>query len=128
MRFSAGVAEIQRKLDAKYELDRVAESLGLKYEPLKKEQADFYRLHTWDLYSWVVNYFAKLKVEHTIIQQLHNVRNEKRFTDDYPSKEQILGVLEAEYSKLDQEGLGRMEDYLYFARNGKLRRPLIEEE
>jgi hypothetical protein len=128
MRFSAGVAEIQRKLNAKYELDRVAESLGLKYEPLKKEHADFYRLHTWDLYSWVVNHFSKLNVDFNIIQQLHNVRSEKRFTDDYPSKEQIVGILQAEYSKLDQEGLDRIEDYLYFAKYGKLRRQITEEE
>jgi hypothetical protein len=128
MRFSAGVAEIQRKLDAKYELDRVTESLGLKYEPLKKEQLDFYKLHTWDLYSWVVNYFAKLKVEHKILEQLYNVRRDNRFTDDYPSKEQIVEILQAEYSKLDQEGQDRMDDYLHFAKNGKLRRPLREEE
>ncbi|MED4779497.1 hypothetical protein [Brevibacillus choshinensis] len=128
MRFSAGVAEIQRKLDAKHELDRVAESLGLKYEPLNKEQANFYRLHTWDLYSWAVNHFSKLKVDHEIIKQLHDVRKEKRYTDDFPSKEQIVSILQSEYSKLDQEGLDRIEDFLYFAKNKNLRRQITEEE
>ncbi|PZD96972.1 hypothetical protein DNH61_04815 [Paenibacillus sambharensis] len=128
MRYSAGVAEIQRKLDAKYELDRVAESLGLKYEPLQKEQADFYRLHTWDLYSWVVGYFSKLKVDSKEIQLLFDVRSEYINTVNYPSRERILELLGSEYSKIDEEGLERIEDYLYFSKNKKLRRPITEEE
>ncbi|UYZ39005.1 hypothetical protein OD350_29395 (plasmid) [Clostridium beijerinckii] len=104
----------------KNSLDVAMEKLGIEDEKINEMLEDFYRFTSWDLLSDFRNEFYKTRSNNDeSYQKLQDMF--KIYTTDYPSKKEILEVLDINDQDLNLSESEKLENYLYYIKKHKLR-------
>lgn len=104
----------------KNSLDVAMEKLGIEDEKINDMLEDFYRFTTWDLLSDFRNEFYKTRSkDNESYKKLQDMF--KIYTTDYPSKKEILEVLNINDQDLNTFEGEKLENYLYYIKKHKLR-------
>lgn len=119
-RFNDTYVNLKGKMETNDKLDEVVKLLNLDYEPLKREQDDFYRLHTWDLYNKLI-YIISKDIDKDKNTKLNDILNNRRNTKNYVFENEFEEILETKYSELNERYLEDFKNYIYFAKNKKIR-------
>ena len=119
-RFNDTYVNLKGKMETNDKLDEVVKLLNLDYEPLKREQDNFYRLHTWDLYNELI-YIISKDIDKDKNKKLNDILNNRRNTKNYVFEDEFEEILETKYSELNERYLEDFKNYIYFAKNKKIR-------
>ena len=114
---------INKRHDLKNDIEVIINKLGINDNNVKSILEDFYRVSTRDLFQYFTTEFLKGKSNYNeISDKLNNICNWK--STNYPTKENILEVLNVNENDLNELELGKLKDYLYYKQNRKLLRDI----
>lgn len=114
---------MQEKHAVREELRELAEQLGIEDDAeLKAAHQRFFEYHAWDHFSSFVDELSRGKaVAENVLKELTQMR--RRGQRLCPSRGEIEAALGDDVDKLRDEDRERLEDYLYYMEEGRLRRP-----
>jgi hypothetical protein len=119
-----GGMHIEQKQSFQRDLERIAISLGIaKDKEVLEANREYFRFHTWDFFYYFAQEVNKIKeIPEEVREKLLSLQ--KRETEEYPSRDEIKKILGNSYSKLSNECIEYLEDYLFYLKKRLVRRPI----
>lgn len=116
---------INKVHDLKNDIEELINKLGIDDDKVNEAIKDFYCQNTWDFFEYFTSTYLKGKSNiNELSQKLTPIHD--RDSDNYPTKEDILKVLDIQEKDLNATESEKLNDYLFYKQNKKLRRIDIE--
>lgn len=111
---------LSQKHNLKNDIEGLIKKFDIKDEKVKDILEDFYKQHTWDMFQYFTSEFLGGKSDMNEKNEKLNLMFDRKSTN-YPSKEDILKALNVNENNLIEIEKEKLEDYLYYRANRKLR-------